>query len=201
MAGVNPRSKRRDELISAFLDGELSAEEAEVVADFLASDRAANDELRGIQQVRRAVRMLPDLEIPARLLPEGHLGDRLSAYLDGELSTAEQQRVSDHVVGCEQCRAELHDLDRARTAVRSLPGMDTGQLDRVPETATPRRRRFAIAGGIGIAAAIALFVALSVGGQPQPAISLDDLGSHHIARASAEPGFAIFPPAVEVSSP
>lgn len=172
-----------------------------MVVELLASDPAANDEFRGLQQVRRAVRLLPELEVPAWLLPEGHLGDRLSAYLDGELSTAEQQQVTDHVVGCGQCRAELHDLDRARTAVRSLPGMDTGQLDRVPEAPAHRRRRFAVAGGIGIAAAIALFVALSIGGQPQPAISLEDLGSHHIARASAEPGFAIFPPAVEVSSP
>jgi anti-sigma factor RsiW len=201
VAGVNPRPIRREEMLSAFVDGELSAEEADMVAELLASDPAANHEFRGIQQVRRAVRMLPDLEIPAWLLPEGHLGDRLSAYLDGELPTAEQRQVSDHVVGCEQCRAELQDLDRARTAVRSLPGMDTGQLDRVPDTPTTRRRRFAIAGGIGIAAAVALFVALNIGGRPQPAISLEDLGSHHIARASAEPGFAIFPPAVDVPSP
>lgn len=201
MAGVNPRSFPRDELISAFLDGELEPDEAKLVADLLATDGEANAEFRGIQQVRRAVRMLPELEVPERLLPEGHLGDRLSAYLDGELSTAEQRQVSDHVVSCEQCRGELHDLDRARTAVRALPGMDTGQLDSVPDSAPSRRRRFAVAGGIGIAAAVALFVALTIGGQPQPAISLDDLGSHHIARASAEPGFAIFPPAVELSSP
>jgi anti-sigma factor RsiW len=201
MAGVNPLSVRREELISAFLDGELSAEETRMVAEYLATDGAANDEFRGIQQVRRAVRMLPELQIPSWLLPEGHLGDRLSAYLDGELSTAEQRQVTDHVVACEQCRVELHDLDRARTAVRSLPGMDTGQLDRVPTAPRSQRRRVAIFGGVGIAAALVLFLALATGGSPQPAISLDDLGSHHIARASAEPGFAIFPPAVETSSP
>ena len=201
MAGVNPLSFRREELFSAFLDGELSPEEAELVADLIESDREANDEFRGIQQVRRAVRMLPELEIPAWLLPDGHLGDRLSAYLDGELSTAEQRQVSDHVVSCEQCREELHDLDKARTAVRSLPGMDTGQLDRVPTLPTSRRRRVAVAGGVGIAAAVALFFALTLGGQPQPTVSLEDLSSHHIARSSAEPGFAVFPPAAEVSAP
>ena len=201
MATVNPLFFRRQELISAFLDGELSTEEADLVVDLLESDREANDEFRGVQQVRRAMRMLPELEVPARLLPDGHLGDRLSAYLDGELSTAEQRQVSDHVVTCVQCRGELADLDRARTAVRSLPGMDTGQLDRVPSIEPTRRRRYLVAGGVGIAAAAALFFALTIGGQPQPAFSLDDLGSHHIARASAEPGFAVFPPAVEVSSP
>jgi len=201
VATVNPLFFRRQELISAFLDGELSIEEADLVVDLLESDREANDEFRGIQQVRRAMRMLPELEVPARLLPDGHLGDRLSAYLDGELSTAEQRQVSYHVVTCAQCRGELHDLDRARIAVRSLPGMDTGQLDRVPSIEPKRRRRYLVAGGVGIAAAAALFFALTIGGQPQPAFSLDDLGSHHIARASAEPGFAVFPPAVDVSSP
>lgn len=201
MANVNPLFFRREELLSAFLDGELTAEEADLVVDLLEGDRDANDEFRGIQQVRRAMRMLPELEIPGRLLPDGHLGDRLSAYLDGELSTAEQRQVSDHVVTCEQCRGELQDLDRARTAVRSLPGMDTGQLDRAPSLPRARRGRIAVAGGVGMAAAVALFFALTIGGQPQPAISLDDLGSHHIARASAEPGFAVFSPAVEVSSP
>ena len=201
MAGVNPLSFRREELFSAFLDGELSPDEAELVADLIETDREANDDFRGIQQVRRAVRMLPDLEIPAWLLPDGHLGERLSAYLDGELSTAEQRRVSDHVVSCAQCREELQDLDRARTAVRSLPGMDTGQFDRVPSLPRSRRRRVAIAGGVGIAAAVALFFALTLGGQPQPTVSLEDLSSHHIARASAEPGFAVFPPATEVSAP
>ena len=201
MASVNPLFFRREELISAFLDGELSTDEADLVVDLLESDREANDEFRGIQQVRRAMRMLPDLEIPARLLPDGHLGDRLSAYLDGELSTAEQRQVSDHLgTGAQGC-GEMHDLDRARTAVRSMPGMDTGPLDRIPSIAPPRRRRYVVAGGVGIAAAAALFFALTIGGQPQRACSLDDLGSHHIARASAEPGFAVFPPAVEVSSP
>lgn len=200
MAGVNPLSHRREELFSAFLDGELGAEEAELVDELLDGDDEANEEFRGIQQVRRAVRMLPDLDIPSWLIPDGHYGDRLSAYLDGELSTVEQRQVSDHVVSCTECRAELHDLDQARTAVRALP-IDTGQLDQVPVLPPPRRRRVAIAGSIGIAAAIALFVGLSLGGQQEPTFSLEDLGSHHIARASAEPGFAVFPPAIEVSSP
>lgn len=201
MAGVNPLWFRREELFSASLDGELSSAEAELVNDLLDSDDKAKEEFRGIQQVRRALRTLPELEIPGWLLPDGHLGELLSAYLDGELSTAEQRQVSDHVVSCAQCRGELHDLDRARIAIRSLPGVDTGQLDQIPAPPTPRRRRLALAGSVGIAAAVALFVALSLGGDPEPAFSLDDLGNHHIARASAEPGFAVFPPAIEVSGP
>ena len=201
MAGVDPLAFGRQELLSAFLDGELSAEEAELVNELLAGDDEAMGEFRDLQQVRRALRMLPELEVPEWLLPDGHLGVLLSAYLDGELSAAEQRRVSDHIVSCARCRGELHDLDRARIAIRSLPGVDTGQLDQVPALPSPRRSRLVVAGSIGIAAAVALFVALSLGGQPEPAFSLDDLGNHHIARASAEPGFAVFPPAIEVSGP
>jgi len=201
VADVNPLSFGREELFSAFLDGELSSAETEVFNDLLDGDGEAMAEFRSIQQVRTALRMLPELEIPAPLLPDGHLGDRLSAYLDGELSAVEQRRVSEHVVACVQCRGELHDLDRARIAVRSLPGVDTGQLELVPAPPSPRRRRLAVAGSIGVAAAIVLFLGLSFGGQAEPAFSLDELGSHHVARASAEPGFAVSPPAVEVSFP
>jgi anti-sigma factor RsiW len=198
---MNPPSLQREELFSAFLDGELTPEEADAVTELINADGAANAEFRGIQQVRRAIRSLPELEIPGWLLPDGHLGEVLSAYLDGELSTAEQHEVSDHVITCAQCRDELHDLDRARIAIRALPGMDTGQIEEIPVAPSSHRRRYAVAGSIGIAAAVALFFALTVGGDRAPSFSLDDLSSHHIARASAEPGFAVFPPAVEASAP
>ena len=80
-------------------------------------------------------------------------------------------------------------------------GLERLQRLRQPRLTGRSIRRVAIAGSIGIAAAIALFVGLSLGGQQEPTFSLEDLGSHHIARASAEPGFAVFPPAIEVSSP
>ncbi len=201
MAGVNPLGYRREELYSAFLDGELTTEEAELVNEILAGEEEAMEEFRGIQQVRKALRMLPDLEITGRLLPDGHLGELLSAYLDGELSAAEQRRVSDHVISCADCRAELHDLDRARIAVRSLPGVETGQFDQIPVLPRSRRRRAVAAGSIGIAAAVAVILGLAFGGQPQPSITLDDLTTQHIARASAEPGFAVFPAGIEISAP
>jgi anti-sigma factor RsiW len=198
---MRPLASGPEELFSAFLDDELTPQEAESVTELINADGEANAEFRGIQQVRRAVRSLPELEIPGWLLPDGHLGELLSAYLDGELSIAEQREVSDHVITCARCRGELHDLDRARIAIRALPGMDTGQIEEVPVVPSSHRGRIAVAGSIGIAAAVALFVALTVGSEPAPAFSLDDLSSHHIARASAEPGFAVFPPAIAVSAP
>ncbi len=202
MAGVNPLAFRREELFSAFLDGELEPLEVELVNELLAADSDAIEDFRAVQKVRKAVRDLPYLEIPSALLPGGHLGDRLSAYLDGELSIAEAREVSDHVIRCGECRDELHELDRARIAVRSLPGMETAELDAIPAPSRSRRKGAIVAGGVGIAAAVALFVALGLPTDgPEPAFSLEDLTTQHIARASAEPGFTVFPPAIEVSSP
>ena len=38
--------------------------------------------------------------------------EQLGAYADGELDEAEQARVEEHLVGCENCRRELEDLKR-----------------------------------------------------------------------------------------
>ena len=44
-----------------------------------------------------------------------HLGDRLSALVDGELDGAERDKATAHLARCEQCRSEaaaLRDLKR-----------------------------------------------------------------------------------------
>jgi len=201
MAPLIPDSERRGELFSAYLDGQLAPGEVTEVSDLLDGDADAIAEFRSLMGVRRSVRLLPEFEVPPHLLPDGHLGDRLSAYLDGELVTLEHRRVTRHLVDCSDCRGGLQELDRARIAVRSLPGVDvttTGEMSAVP--AVRHRKRF-IAGGIGAAAATALLVGLALGNSDQPAFSLDDLGSRHVARASAEPGFAVLPPSMEVALP
>jgi anti-sigma factor RsiW len=201
MARVIPDPARRGELFSAYLDGELMPAEVAAVSDLLDGDVDAIAEFRSLMGVRRAVRLLPELEVPPHLLPDGHLGDRLSAYLDGELVTLEHRRVTHHLVDCSDCRSELQDLDRARIAVRSLPGVDMTATGEMPAVPVVRSRRRFIAGGIAAAAAAALLVGFAVGSSDQPAFSLDDLGSRHVARASAEPGFAVLPPSMEVALP
>jgi anti-sigma factor RsiW len=49
-----------------------------------------------------------------------HLGDRLSALVDGELSGAERDRVSAHLAGCAQCRTEAAELRALKQKLRSL---------------------------------------------------------------------------------
>jgi len=47
--------------------------------------------------------------------------ERLSAYLDGELSPAEQAELAAHLRDCEQCQRELAALRQTRALLRALP--------------------------------------------------------------------------------
>ena len=49
-----------------------------------------------------------------------HLGDRLSALVDGELAGAERDRAYAHLAGCEQCRAEAAGLRALKQKLRAL---------------------------------------------------------------------------------
>ena len=201
MADLTFDPDEHGELFSAYLDGQLTPEEVAVVSELLDGDTEAIEEFLSLRNIRTTLRLLPEFEVPAALLPDGHLGDRLSAYLDGELVTLEHRRVTKHIVDCADCRVELQELDRARIAVRSLPGAETTMAAEIPATVVPHRRRRIIASGIGAAAAAALLVGLAVGGGDDPVFILNDLATRHIARASAEPGFAVLPAAIEVAAP
>lgn len=55
--------------------------------------------------------------------PDGgctHLGERASAYLDGELDAAERTRAEAHLAGCDSCSGALAGERSVRDAVRSL---------------------------------------------------------------------------------
>jgi anti-sigma factor RsiW len=49
-----------------------------------------------------------------------HLGERLTAFIDGELSHAERDRVLVHLAGCDECRAEADALRRVKRRVSGL---------------------------------------------------------------------------------
>jgi anti-sigma factor RsiW len=68
-----------------------------------------------------------------------HLGDRLSALVDGELDGAERDRAHAHLASCAQCRTEAAEL---RTLKQKLRGLT---LD-APSEAAMTRRLVAMAG-------------------------------------------------------
>ncbi|MBD5787037.1 zf-HC2 domain-containing protein [Cellulosimicrobium terreum] len=57
-----------------------------------------------------------------------HLGSRLSALVDGQLTPAESERALEHVARCPGCAAELASARAARTALSSA-----GQVDPAPD--------------------------------------------------------------------
>jgi len=68
-----------------------------------------------------------------------HLGDRLSALIDGELDGAERDRAYAHLAGCEQCRTEA-------AALRALKQKLSTLLSRAPAEAAMTRRLIAMTG-------------------------------------------------------
>ena len=68
-----------------------------------------------------------------------HLGDRLSALVDGELDGAELDRVHAHLAGCEQCRTEAAELRALKQKLRAL-------MTGAPAEAAMTRRLIAMTG-------------------------------------------------------
>ena len=58
-----------------------------------------------------------------------HLGDRLSALIDGELDGAERDRAHSHLAGCEQCRVEAAELRALKQRLRGLTGGAPAEAD------------------------------------------------------------------------
>lgn len=51
----------------------------------------------------------------------GHVRGLISAYIDGALSVAEQERVRAHVAACPECRDDYVELKAAQKMLRALP--------------------------------------------------------------------------------
>ena len=186
------------ELLSAYLDGELLEGELDAVVEHLAACEPCIAEFHDLKHLRAAVRTLPRLEVPERLMPTSHHGSALSAYLDGELGTAEHELVRTHLADCGTCRVELHELDAARTAVRSMPRveppelLDVRRIGRADRHDSRRRLKLATAAA-SIAAVVALGVGMFTSGSEPARLDLDAFSDRHVARASVEAGFVVLP--------
>jgi len=68
-----------------------------------------------------------------------HLGNRISALVDGELGLAERDRLHAHLAACEQCRAEAAALRALKRRVGALgeAAMDVRLLARLLRLAEP----------------------------------------------------------------
>ncbi len=189
MAAVTPVDEHLSMLLSCYLDGGLTPSELDEVVFALESDEAAIAEFRRLQEIRRTMRLLPMLDMPLHLMPGKRLGEQISAYLDGELATLEMPAVATHLDTCADCRRELAELDKSRTAVRALPGLEAPaflDLARAQKTEKNRGFRAAVAVVSGVAAVTLAFTIGPLSSEPEPsAVSISDLQSRHTAIASS----------------
>ena len=101
-----------------------------------------------------------------------HLGERLSALVDGELTGAERDRASAHLAGCAQCRAEVKQLRALKHKLRSL-------MDGAPAEAAMTRRLISMTAPGGPLPPRRRLLRVLPGGRPEPGPGL---------RASTRPG-------------
>lgn len=130
--------------------------------------------------------------------PVGHLGEGISAYLDGELGTSERREAVAHVAGCEVCRQELDDMMMIRARLRSLPMLELpAGLGAATAITRPiyRRTRFLVGAA---AAAVAVVLAAATLSAPRDIlVSVDDFAQTFGARSSLDTNFSVrlIPPA------
>lgn len=192
MARVNDSDDRLSMLLSSYLDGGLSHDELDEVVEGLADDEAVVAEFRELKEVRSSLRALPMLDLPLSLVPGDHPAEQLSAYLDGELVTSELPLVAAHLDTCLDCRRELAELDKSRTAVRSLPGVEPPAFLDLHRSETIQERghgrRSALVAMVGVAAVAAAFVLVPLVSSPDlVSVSIADLDVRHIAVSSVLP--------------
>jgi len=183
------------ELLSAYLDGELREGELDTVVSHLAECLGCIAEFHAMKEARTAVRMMPMLQVPDRVIPAAHYGLELSAFLDGELTPDEQVMLVNHLQGCSECLLELQDLDSARTAVRALPGVEppVPLIPRLPVRSQRKSiKRFAVAAAALFGASFLAFNMMTSGPQ-QTSVNLDSLADRHTVRHSVETGFNAVP--------
>ena len=192
MAGMNPSEARLSTLLSCYLDGALEPSELGEVVVALENDLGAIAEFRRLREARCAVRLLPLLDVPSYLLPDKHMSVELSAFLDGELTTTELPAVTAHIDDCVDCRQELADLDRSRTAVRALPGLESPAFLSVHREDATRPRRGVRTTAAVLVGAAAVAIAFSFGpfaSSSQPSsVTISDLDARHAAVASVPTG-------------
>jgi len=110
-----------------------------------------------------------------------HLGDALSALLDGELTPSQEAAARAHVAGCPACAHELLAVTQARSWVRALPPVEPpfGLFERmllerpqpVPGAFGARRSVRRRAGLAAVGAAAAAVTVLGLGSPSQPPVS------------------------------
>jgi anti-sigma factor RsiW len=120
-----------------------------------------------------------------------HPSELISAYLDGELHGTELSGLVDHLAGCGRCSVELEQMQRVRSAVRSLPILELpeGIVPEADPVVLPLHKNKGMWAGVAAAIVIAVIAIAALVTPPPGSVSIDDLNSRFGARASLDPAF------------
>lgn len=135
------RDARISELISAFLDGELTVEERALLEQELATSAESRLYLEQLKRQRMALQGIPRQKLsssaaariqaaiqaaqpsasPPAPGPSDSIWELISAHLDGELTVAERASVERHLADSGECREYLEQLRQQRGLLASIP--------------------------------------------------------------------------------
>src|SRR4029077_238889 len=103
-----------DELLSAYLDGELVPSEAVAAAAHLRACAGCSETARLYAAVDQRLTAIPALACALAL-------SLVSAQLDGELAGEESTIATAHLAGCASCRADVLRWSVADQGIAALP--------------------------------------------------------------------------------
>jgi anti-sigma factor RsiW len=120
-----------------------------------------------------------------------HPSELISAYLDGELHGSELTQLMDHLSSCGRCSADMEEIQRVRTAVRSLPILElpAGIVPEADADVVPLHRNKGLWAGVAAAVVAVVIAVAALVTPPAGSVSIDDLNSRFGARASLDPAF------------
>ena len=127
------------ELLSAYIDGELSDNEKTTVEEHLKSCKSCQEELEIIKELSNKIKfslekedLIPDLSLSvmSRLNESNQLScndvdENISAYFDGELEPTQYYSIDDHIKNCTRCEENYKKLKYLRNLIKlSVDSLD-----------------------------------------------------------------------------
>lgn len=180
-----------EELLDAFLDGELNAEERSTVQEHIDACSKCARQLKESERMIKELSQLPKRESSRQIdfsFLNQDAGSRssvsekcqptfelLDAYHDGELGETEKKTVSEHLASCQDCSKALAEIQQLVLGIKSIPmimpsrdiveSINFDQFER-KSNVIPFARKFGIGIGAVAAAAVALVFAFNTGHAP-----------------------------------
>lgn len=122
--------------LSLYLDAELDESTLEQLEAHLAGCESCRAELAALRCVVAAANEVAQVEPPSGLKQAiyaalgsgrttcGKVRESLSAYVDGELTVDQRQRVDEHISACTRCATEAQAMQALAVAARAVPDVE-----------------------------------------------------------------------------